>query len=382
MNDPRTNKANYDVIIVGAGPAGLATGLHLIEKAPQLAERMLVLEKSRHPRFKACAGGLSSDAVRRLNGLGVDPAAGSLRIDSARLVLENTDYTTTEIHLATDIQIVAREDLDAAMLQHARQKGLTVRENAPVQGIQWQDDGVMVRTEQGLLKTKIVVGADGARSIVRRNMLAVKGLDSPQTLVPTLYGRHRLNDPTDALFSKREVILDFARMFTNGYFGYSWIFPFRFQGQAWVNSGIGGVGLPGRPQQPLKSIWSDFIAQHRLNPLAGKLHAHPLRVFHPRSVLSIDRALLVGDAAGIDPLLGEGISFSLAYARIAAQVIATALLSGNFSFSSYPTALFKTDAGQLLERLHGAALKLKRLQTAAELKKQLLPILESAHAKV
>lgn len=382
MNDPRANKTNYDVIIVGAGPAGLATGLHLIEKAPQLAERMVVLEKSRHPRFKACAGGLSNDAVRRLNGLGVDAAAGSLRIDSARLVLEHTDYTTTEVHLATDIQIVAREDLDAAMLQHARQKGLTVRENEPVQGIQWQDDAVMVRTGQELLKTKIVVGADGARSIVRRNMLAVKGLDSPQTLVPTLYGRHRLNDPTDALFSKREVILDFARTFTNGYFGYSWIFPFRFQGQAWVNSGIGGVGLPGRPQQPLKSIWSDFIGEHRLNPVAGKLYAHPLRVFHPRSVLSTDRALLVGDAAGIDPLLGEGISFSLAYGRVAAEVIESALITGDVSFSTYPTALLNSKAGQLLNRLYETSLSLQAVKQPVDLKKELLPLLQSAHAYV
>jgi ribulose 1,5-bisphosphate synthetase/thiazole synthase len=64
--------AHYEVIIVGAGPAGLSTALHLQQMAPELAERTLILEKARHPRTKLCGGGVTPDAERVLGRLGLD----------------------------------------------------------------------------------------------------------------------------------------------------------------------------------------------------------------------------------------------------------------------------------------------------------------------
>lgn len=63
---------NYDVVIVGAGPAGISTALHLQQIAPELASRTLVLEKARHPRTKLCGGGVVPDAERVLRRLGLD----------------------------------------------------------------------------------------------------------------------------------------------------------------------------------------------------------------------------------------------------------------------------------------------------------------------
>ena len=61
-----------DILILGGGPAGLSTALHLLQHDPQLAARILVLEKARYPRHKLCGGGLTSDAEVILEGLGLD----------------------------------------------------------------------------------------------------------------------------------------------------------------------------------------------------------------------------------------------------------------------------------------------------------------------
>ena len=63
---------DHDIIIVGAGPAGLSTALHLVKLAPELAQRTLILERERHPRPKLCAGGIMPGGVAWLRRLGLD----------------------------------------------------------------------------------------------------------------------------------------------------------------------------------------------------------------------------------------------------------------------------------------------------------------------
>src|SRR5215472_8706068 len=60
-----------DVLIAGAGPAGLATALFLVKQRPNLAGRMIAIEKSAHPRFKVCAGGLIPKTLLALDELGI-----------------------------------------------------------------------------------------------------------------------------------------------------------------------------------------------------------------------------------------------------------------------------------------------------------------------
>src|SRR5450759_3716664 len=66
------NANQYDVIIVGAGPSGISTALHLANLAPELITRTLILEKARHPRPKLCGGGILPDAEVVLCRLGLD----------------------------------------------------------------------------------------------------------------------------------------------------------------------------------------------------------------------------------------------------------------------------------------------------------------------
>ena len=61
--------SKYDVVIAGAGPAGIATALFLVARDARLARRIAIVEKSRHPRPKVCAGGLIPRTMRALQEL-------------------------------------------------------------------------------------------------------------------------------------------------------------------------------------------------------------------------------------------------------------------------------------------------------------------------
>src|SRR5947208_4674431 len=76
-----------DVVIVGSGPAGAATALGLVARAPALAARSVMLEKARHPRDKTCAGGVIPKAVRLLESLDVSLAVPEARVDHAGVTL-------------------------------------------------------------------------------------------------------------------------------------------------------------------------------------------------------------------------------------------------------------------------------------------------------
>ncbi len=75
-----------DVAIIGAGPSGLGTAMHLIRQDPSWAERMVVLEKGAHPRPKLCGGGLTPFAVGQLRQLGLTLDIPYVEVDSVRLI--------------------------------------------------------------------------------------------------------------------------------------------------------------------------------------------------------------------------------------------------------------------------------------------------------
>ena len=87
----------------------------------------------------------------------------------------------------------------------------------------------------------------------------------------------------------------------------------------------------------------------------GPWKAFPIHAYGGRPRLAVPNALLVGDAAGVDPLMGEGISFALEYGLLAAEAIDRAHDTRDWSFGSYAAAAERGPLGRKLRRLELAS---------------------------
>ena len=98
----------------------------------------------------------------------------------------------------------------------------------------------------------------------------------------------------------------------------------------------------------LKSKLAEEMARHEFDLDEAAIQGHPIRLFSPENQMSVPRVLLVGDAAGADPIFGEGISMALAYGAIAAREVGESFRRGEFSFSGYRSRVLRSALGQTL----------------------------------
>ena len=101
-----------------------------------------------------------------------------------------------------------------------------------------------------------------------------------------------------------------------------------------------------RPQ--LKAPLASEMARFGYNLEDYEIKGHPIRWFSPQNQMSVPRVLLVGDAAGADPFLGEGISIALGYGALAALEIGEAFQQNEFSFNGYRNRVLRSALGQVL----------------------------------
>jgi flavin-dependent dehydrogenase len=109
---------------------------------------------------------------------------------------------------------------------------------------------------------------------------------------------------------------------TSGLQGYYWDFPSLIGGEPYMNRGVFDARIISqRPRARLKDILAESMAARDRSLADYELKGHPLRWFSPDSAFNCPNVLLVGDAAGADPMVGEGISSALAYGKLAAEII-------------------------------------------------------------
>ncbi len=332
---------DLDLAIIGGGPAGIATALFFGAAAPHRRARVAVFEKERYPREKICAGAIGARADRVLDTLGV-------RVDVPSVPVHGMSALTSfgPIHVHRDDRaigrVVRRVEFDRAFADEARARGVRVVEGARVTSLTFEPDGVRIRTADGEIRARAVVGADGVGSVVRRAIGAPRGLWMAQAVeadTPEVAGalaRDRLSfDLTD-----RSLL------------GYAWSFPTLVAGAPLVCRGMYELhpdpgALDGAPvPTPLPDLGARLRARlEHLGLAPAQLRRFSQRGLALHEPLARSRALLVGEAAGIDPVLGEGIAQAILYGAAAGPYLARALDRGDLSFHDWPLALRRSRVG-------------------------------------
>lgn len=332
-----------DLIIIGSGPAGISTALHLLQQDPAWAKRLLILEKSEHPRPKLCGGGVTRLGLQTLSGLGFP---NPLPIPGAEVDIIHLCYSERSIYIVDNpvLIIFDRARFDEFLVKEARRRGVEVREREAVRNLELAPDGIWVVSQKETYRAKVVVGADGSKGLTRRivspNGKKIKVARLLEVLVPA--------KATLPHFAGRYARFDFTPL-QRDLQGYYWEFPSWVEGEPVLNCGIYDARFATRRRRAdLPALLKSTLAERGIATESENIQGHPIHWFSPRARLSIPRLLLVGDAAGAEPLFGEGIAPALAYGQIAARAITEAFVSGDFSFRDYNHQVLTSHLGRYL----------------------------------
>lgn len=326
---------NVDVLIVGTGPSGTSTALHLIKKDPAWAKRIVMVDKAVHPREKLCGGGITHIGQNILVNLGLPLEVKSFPVREARLIYHDKSYS---FYGNPVFVIVRRDEFDHWLVQTAEALGVEVRQGEGVTDIRPHADYVEVVTEKGAFHAQVVVGADGSRSFVRRKL----DWDDDSRVARLIEVLTPENANTQPEFRDGVAVFDFTPM-DEDLQGYYWDFPSYVEGQPFMNRGVfDSRSRTEKPKADLKEVLAESMAERNRNMSDYKLKGHPIRWWATQGAFAQHRVLLVGDAAGVDPLFGEGIAFALGYGEVAAEAISAAFARQEFSFTTYPNYLKRT----------------------------------------
>lgn len=327
-----------DVIVVGGGPAGAAVAARLHQHG---VRDVLVLERYAHPREKPCGGGLTGHADEAFAALDLRLDVPHVPSRSARVRFGSFVRTVT---LGRPVNVIRREDFDASLIAQVRARGVEVVEDEGVDAIAVEPDHVVVTTSRGRrLTARVVIGADGAASIVRKH------LTGNAKALPHRLFKAELTLPAAAAgpgvaVGDDAMLYDFTPML-RGVRGYLWVFP--VPGDR-INVGImhypstrlGGPALIDQLRAGLAEVGVALPAK--------AAHGWPVWGYHPRAPVSAPRVLVVGDAAGIDGLTGEGIAVAMEQAVVAGDLVARGLRTGELGFAGYRRALRRAVVGREL----------------------------------
>lgn len=348
FNSPGAMRPEYDVIVVGAGPAGASCALY----AARAGLSVLLVDRKRFPRDKICGDFLPRRALACFQELGLVASLEAVsHADLRQLVLGAPSGRVATIPFRPAgvpppgyvAYACRRRVLDTILVDAARscadvREGLVVDDvlipHGAVTGVRGHDEA----GKEWRFTGRVVVGADGVRSGVAR-LMGLYSLE-PQHSGAAIRGYYRgvsADDSTAEVYFLKSV-----------HPGYLWLFP---TGDGLVNVGVGmlrqalGRRQGGLRQALLEAVERPPLADRfRRAERAGPVMGWTLPLGSRRRAVHGDGFVLAGDAAGlVNPFSGEGIGNAMWSGRIAAHVVAAACSAGDTSadaLAAYPRQLW------------------------------------------
>lgn len=317
----------YDIAIAGAGPAGSAAAVAYLNRNQNL--KIVLIDKSSFPRDKACGDGLSPGVVEILQKLGIDyrqiPSAHPVTRAEVHGLGKTgfvSDLADTEFAVKQGL-IVRRTDFDFHLHKAAEAKGANILSECRFLKYSEHGDGVEILLRDlnsganMKISAKILVGADGASSRVRKH--ANLPTPSDKTTGIALRSYASISDEW-----QDRIVISYMDSLKPGY---GWMFPL---GDGTANIGCGLMVSDYKKRKPdLKAALGEYMRF-----LAGKglrcgrpekMSSHILPAGMMRKFVK-GRAALIGDSAAmINPLSGEGILYGLHAADILAEITCEAV---------------------------------------------------------
>ena len=368
--------ADTDVLVIGGGPAGAAAAYWLARHG----HAVTIVERKTFPREKTCGDGLTPRAVHQLDEMGLgDQLARYHRYRGLRatgmgreLELEWPSHPVYPQHG----YVVRRRELDQMVAENAQRAGATLLlGHEAVQPIVERGfvRGATVQTYAGEtldISAKYVVVADGANSRFGRALGTFRTREWPYgTAIRTYWTTPRHAEPWI------ESALDVKDRNGNPMPGYGWIFPV---GDGTVNIGVGLLST----FRDFKSVNTTHLLDAYAHQVADRWEIDP---GNPECKATSGRIpmggsvgpkagpsyLVVGDASGsVNPFNGEGIDYAYETARMAAQVLHEALVTGDPTLLQSYTKMLDDEYGdyfkvaRLFARVIGRPVLMRELTRA------------------
>lgn len=338
------------IAILGAGPAGTAFALRLLNLGVSASDFVLI-DKAKFPRPKLCGGGITFRGTELITELVGKPPGGGVTVGlEFRSVVGHFDVREKGPQWVYD-----RSEFDAFLLEACLARGVAFRDETTITEIEvgHEQTKLTLKTSAGTTHESFawVIGADGANSIARRASGLRGGIVG--RLVEAVFEKDGGQEREDTLYFDFDPICDRIP-------GYAWVFPYYVSGQVvgWKIGVMDGRGVV--PGDKLRSWTLDYAKERGYRLAEEKIAGWPERYWDWRTQGHKPGLLLIGEAFGIDPLLGEGIAPAMFNAVYAADRLKQSLDQGTRSIRNYERDFMRTEEGMnlwfqsgLADRIYG-----------------------------
>ncbi|MFX0061297.1 MAG: geranylgeranyl reductase family protein [Candidatus Hermodarchaeota archaeon] len=326
---------NFDILIVGAGPAGATLATLIARKGFSVG----LIDKTSFPRNKACAGAVILDIFEELPYLKKHQER-MLECITSYGIFHSPDYKT-QIKLPLKLGACLREKFDMIFVEEAAKNRVQVITNEKIISLERKIDKIDVKTKSDTYEARVVVGADGANSIIAKEAFVNSPLKRQRSYLCRVYDFPYDMEKLSAFYSDEKAFQVFAKLAGYAQTGYGWLFPKKQH----ICVGFGISPSENLSSQNLFLKFLQFLFSKALLPeelatksilksaLSSRSALCPIGGL--REAVSEDRVLLVGDAGGfVAPITGMGILDAVVSAKIAAKVIIKGFQEDNLAVLS------------------------------------------------